>query len=367
MEFKDFTAGQNDDERRLDRVLRKFLEEKSLGEIYKLLRKGLIKLNHSKAKPENRVKAGDIISIAEFLLDSKDGGKAGKVSGKAGKLSGKAGSPSSRLEIVFENQHLLIINKPYDQTVHGEKDGLYKDVLEYYKNNCSGCGSGAGSGSGSGHNTSLSFTPGPLHRLDRRTTGLLVFSKSLEGARWFSEGIKNHTVQKKYYALLTGTLKENCEWQDYIKDDDSAPAGVYHAKVQKESFHKVIASHDDNDNKSAQALSFVKPLAYGTFRDTRGKTPVTLAEFDIKTGRKHQIRAQSALHGHPLLGDTAYGAQALGKDKAANPGGREFYLQAYCLTFPKDNPLELPQTIKTGLSPEFLCQLQYCEIENPGL
>ena len=328
MEFRDFTAGQNDNDRRLDRVLRKFLEDKSLSEIYKLLRKGLIKLNHAKAKPETHVAEGDVISIAGFLFDSKE-----SVSQPAASPTAPHATP---LQIVFENQHLLIINKPYDQTVHGEKDGLYKDVLEYYKTNCAA------------QNNSLSFKPGPLHRLDRRTTGLLVFSKSLEGARWFSESIKNHTVTKKYYALLTGNLTQQCEWQDYIKDADE----------ESEGFHKVRASEDDT---GALAVSIVTPLAHGTC----GKTLVTLAEFDIKTGRKHQIRAQSALHKHALLGDTAYGAAPLSNNK--NPGRREFYLQAYSLSFPKDNPLEMPENIKIGLSSDFLCQIEYCEIENPGL
>ena len=69
MEFKDFTAGKDDSDRRLDRVLRIFLSNKGLPEIYKLLRKGLIKLNHKKAKPETHIVEGDIISIASFLFD----------------------------------------------------------------------------------------------------------------------------------------------------------------------------------------------------------------------------------------------------------------------------------------------------------
>ena len=69
MEFKDFTAGKDDSDRRLDRVLRIFLSNKGLPEIYKLLRKGLIKLNHKKTKPETHVAEGDIISIAAFLFD----------------------------------------------------------------------------------------------------------------------------------------------------------------------------------------------------------------------------------------------------------------------------------------------------------
>ena len=68
MEFRDFTTGKDDDGRRLDRVLRIFMNDKSLSEIYKLIRKGLIKVNHKKTKPEAHVNQGDVISIADFLF-----------------------------------------------------------------------------------------------------------------------------------------------------------------------------------------------------------------------------------------------------------------------------------------------------------
>ena len=77
MEFKDFTAGPDDKGRRLDKIIRIFLNNTPLTEIYKLLRKGLIKLNHKKAKPEARVEEGDVISIAEFILKIRKE-KAGK-------------------------------------------------------------------------------------------------------------------------------------------------------------------------------------------------------------------------------------------------------------------------------------------------
>ena len=70
MEFKEFTAGKDDDGRRLDRILRIFLKDKSLGEIYKLIRKGLIKVNHKKTSPETHIKCGDVICIADFLFNS---------------------------------------------------------------------------------------------------------------------------------------------------------------------------------------------------------------------------------------------------------------------------------------------------------
>lgn len=327
MEFKNFTAGSDDEGRRFDRILRIFLKEKSLGEIYKLLRKGLIKLNDKKAAPECHVSKGDKISIAAFLFDDK-------TSPANATESGTDTAPD--LDIVYENEHLLIINKPYDRTVHGEKDGIYKDVLTYWNKNCKA------------ETDSLSFKPGPLHRLDRRTTGLLVFSKSLEGARWFSDCIKNHTIRKEYYALLNGTLPAEVCWEDYIQASEDDELNGFHTV-------KVISGADSSQNSGCKAITIAKPVCYGKLN---GKT-ITLAEVEIKTGRKHQIRAQSALHGYPLFGDSAYGAP--------ESQGENFYLQAFRLSFPKDNPLNLPEEIKIGLNSYFITQLQCCEIENPGL
>ena len=331
MEFRDFTAGKDDDGRRLDRIIRIFLKDLSMGQIYKLLRKGLIKLNDKKAKPDSHVNQGDKISIAAFLFDNGNSGEENK------NLSQPA--PVSELKIVFENQHLLIIDKPYGRSVHGSQGvcqpGLDKDVLAYYESKKSQ------------KSDSLAFRPGPLHRLDRNTTGLLVFSMSMEGARWFSESIKNHTVQKKYLGLAQGNIKNKELWEDKLTDSDKTDKG----------FYTVSQADDKNSADSRLAITTVTPLAHGKFNGN----PVTLAEYAIKTGRKHQIRAQSQIHGFPLLGDKAYGSSLSQKLS------REYYLHAYSLTFPENNPLELQQEIKIGLSPDFINQLECCEIENPGL
>ena len=322
MEFRDFTAGKDDDGRRLDRVLRIFLKDAGLGEIYKLLRKGLIKVNQKKAKPETHLAQGDVISIAEFLLNSDRSDK-----------SDKPAAACDSLKIVFENEHLLIIDKPYGRSVHGseknESGGLDKDVLAWYQ------------AEKADSNDSLSFRPGPLHRLDRNTTGLLVFSLSLKGAQWFSEGIKNHTIRKKYYGIAGGNLKNTENWEDKLADSAATEEGFY-----------TVAQADDG----LLSKTCARPLAYGNFK---GKA-VTLVEYSIETGRKHQIRSQSQIHGYPLLGDKAYGG-------AAFSDSREYYLQAFSLSFPQDNPLGLPSEIKIPLSKDFIRALECCEIKNPGL
>ena len=332
MDFKEFTAGPDDNGRRIDKICRIFLCDTPLTEIYKLLRKGLIKLNHKKAKPEDRVSQGDVISIAEFLLNNQINKQISKVEN----VQDKAFAKASDLQIVFENEHLLIIDKPYDRTVHGKADGLYEDVQEYLS-----------AKSNDKVSNSLSFRPGPLHRLDRRTTGLLVFSKSLEGARWFSESIKNHTIKKKYIGLAEGKLTKSELWQDKFA------AAEQNKELNNEKAFYTVEENEEGLTAQTQAT----PLAYGKLNSK----PVTLVEYSIKTGRKHQIRLQSSLHKHPLAGDTAYGGS---KIKEAE---REFYLQAYSLKFPSDNPLGLPEEVKIGYSSDFIRILQYCEIEKPGL
>ena len=329
MEFKDFTAGKDDQDRRLDRVLRIFLKEKGLPEIYKLLRKGLIKLNHKKASPETHVMAGDIISIAAFLFVKENDDSFIK----------NQLNKNAALKIVFENDDLLIIDKDYDRSVHGKSDGIYKDVLEYL------------SAEKSNLEASLSFKPGPLHRLDRRTTGLLVFSKSLKGAHWFTEAIKKHIVQKKYFGLAEGKLLQKEIWTDYIRDSGENAQGFYTVKAE---------NSNQKQDDSLRCETIANPIAYGNVGDKF----FTLIEYEIKTGRKHQIRSQSALHKHPLAGDTAYDGHSL-RD-IGNPS-REFYLQAYFLTFPKENPLGLPSQIKINLSSDFIEQLQCCGIKKLGL
>ena len=332
VDFKSFTLGKNDNDRRLDKVIRIFAENLSLAEIYKYLRKGLIKLNGKKAKPDARVYENDVLLVADFILTQNI---QNETKNKNAKNLNKKHLGCAELEnaVVFENQHILIINKGYDVSVHGKADSLDKKVAEYYKAHI--------------NEGSLSFKPGPLHRLDRKTTGLLCFSMSLEGARWFSENIKTHMIQKKYAAIVCGRLLEKELWTDEIKKNEG-----------KRGFKTVMARElsDTESDDFKTAVTEVSPVAYGSYKNQS----ITLALFDIKTGRTHQIRSQSALHSHPLLGDSAYG----GKRILSSDSKQDFYLTAIEICFPLENPLGLPPKIKLDLPNEFKNFLTSCSITN---
>ncbi|MBR5645628.1 MAG: RluA family pseudouridine synthase [Treponema sp.] len=311
MDFVEFTAGKDDNDRRLDKILRRLCNEKPLSQLYKAIRKGLVKVNGKSCSETTRILTGDIIKIAAFLTQSK-------------KSSDKEKSLASLMpEIIFQNEHLLIMNKPYgllSQPNSKNSLSLDKILLDYYTENFS--------------SDSISFTPSPLHRLDKNTTGLIVCSLSLEGARWFSENINSHRIEKKYLGIVKGNLKEKQIWQDKLSD-----------KKEKDSFYTIKASHSEEDSN---CWTCAEPVEHGKYNNL----DVTLVEFHIKTGKHHQIRAQASLHEYPLLGDCAYGCEKTDLKQ-------EYYLHAASLSI-KENPINLPEEIKCTLPSEFKTALKTC-------
>ena len=319
MDFLEFNAGIDDNDRRIDKVLRNFIKDVPLSSIYKYIRKNLIKINNKKTTQDYRVKTGDIISIAAFIINDFSENQS-----ESNNLQKNEETTLKKdLEIIFQNEDILILNKPYDVLVHGSDNSLDKQVENYYKK------------INQNKSKSLSFTPGPLHRLDRKTTGLLSFSLSLNGARWFSENIKNHTIQKKYVSVVQNKLLHQEEWIDYIEkksDKDNS------------KFHKVEVSKLKENDEQKKCITKITPVKYGKYKNK----DITFVEIEIKTGRMHQIRAQASLHNHPLLGDTAYGGLKL------EDFSQDFFLHAKELIFPSENPINLPKTVNATLPQPFL-------------
>lgn len=337
MDFVHFKAGKDDDGRRLDRIIRNFLDEKSLSLLYKSLRKGLIKLNGKKCRGDEKVQKDDDIQIAGFLAKSNSE-PADKKNGSLPKNS-KNCAPLNDKIIIFRNEDLLILNKPYDLPVQGgNKNASLAEMVqgdyEFYHQK----------------KESLSFKCGPLHRLDRKTSGIIVFSQSLKGAKWFSAAIKNHTARKIYLGICQGNLKENENWNDEITNS---------AENEKFKTVKVNNSAAAPEKNTKNAVTHAFPLAHGKF----GQTEVTLVKYEIETGRKHQIRAQSAFHGFPLIGDTAYGGQKIDSSKY----GRDFFLHAAELDFPSGKEMEsLPEKITCPLQDDFRNFLSFSLINENG-
>ena len=275
-------AGENDKGRRLDRVLRKALPDKPLPLIHRLLRQGHVLVNGKPAKAQTKIEAGSKIKIEKILYGDPD--TKGQVRAGAAEQGHRATVPSNM--ILYEGQGLLILNKPAGLIVHGY-DSLDEMVRTYLLGKIE---------------PSLSFKSGPLHRLDKETSGVIVFSTGIEGAQVFTSLMRERKVKKTYLAIVEGCVKNEEIWEDPLFRD----------KKKK----KTVVSSDGKP-----AITKISPLDYNA-KENGG---ISLVKAEILTGISHQIRAQAAFHGFPLLGDVKYGSKCGAKG--------DFYLHAWKLEF----------------------------------
>ncbi len=290
-----FYTGKDDNNRRLDRVLRKMFPQAGLSQIFHLIRKGNIRINNKKVRPDTRICEGDEITLHGLPSPAFSREKS-EPQNKNNFLE------FSRLRkmIIFENEHLLALNKPGGLLTHGA-GSLEEVVRDYWALNSS---------------PSLSFRPGPAHRLDRNTSGLILYSLSLSGARNLSLFFRQGAIDKYYLALLDGQLNKEESWIDRIE--------------RNSQYKRSFAS-----GSGKPAATVVRPLL-----KRKGKT---LALCAIATGRTHQIRVQAMLHGHPLSGDIKYQGSTIS-------GG--YLLHSICLRLKEDKaglffpPLWAPLPVK---------------------
>jgi 23S rRNA pseudouridine955/2504/2580 synthase len=305
-------AAKDDEHRRLDRVLRKFAPDTPLSHIYRLLRKGSVLVNGKKAGVGSaclRVMAGDVIAVPDEFsprLNSVAGNRAGGASSEVSSVSQDA-----RSRIVFENDDLLVVNKSAGMVVHGgalvqEQRNLAEMVESYLADAIP---------------RSLSFKPGPLHRLDQPTSGLVMFSKSLAGARLFTALIRERKIVKRYLAIVDGRIERAERWRD----------DLIRNREERKTFAAECAGSGSRDSRHAE--TYVEPIA--------SHSAYSLIRAEIHTGRTHQIRSQAALHGHPLAGDKKYGGSFLKTG---------LLLHAHSLEFPPETGLPV---LNAPLPPAF--------------
>ena len=281
-------TGENDNGRRLDRILRKALPNHPLPLIHRLLRQGKVLVNGKSAKASDRIDSGAKVSIP-----LKDAPKPAKSS-----------RPLPPPEIIWQGTGLIAVNKSKALAVHGN-DSLDNQVRSFLAEKLP---------------HSLSFKPGPLHRLDKPSSGLVIFSTSLEGARLFSSLMRERKVKKTYLAVVEGKVNKEEIWEDFLERDSE----------KKKTFVS-------GSKEGKEAVTKIKPLAQ------EGNYSLVTAE--IATGRTHQIRAQAASHGYPLAGDRKYGGHNFDDG---------FFLHAWKIEF-LDNKITapLPQKFKDKIKALF--------------
>ena len=268
MEFK---ISKNEAGERADVFLAKKIPDISRAQIQQAIRSGVVKINRKSIKSSYILKIGDKITVEDKFLENLN---------KPLKLK----SEKIPLKVIFEDDDLLVIDKPSSLVTHpgaGNKSGTVVNALLNYipeiKNVV--------------QEKTDQFSllrPGIVHRLDKDTSGLMVIAKNRQTLSFLSSELQNKQFNKYYLALVYGWLPEGGKIESYLARDKKNRKKII--EVEKE-FGK-------------NAISNYKAQKYLETKD--GKYHVTLAEIEILTGRTHQIRVQMKGIGFPILGDAAY-------------------------------------------------------------
>lgn len=253
---------------RLDRFLRKKLPDVPLSVIYKFLRKGKVYINGKRERdPSFRLEIGDIVEIRYVNIN------------KFRRVENRSLEPQPmELDIIFENDRYLVLNKPAGIPIHPGKGVHVVTLIEglmYYSNK-------------------KGFMPHLVHRLDKQTSGVLIVAKDVESARVLGRLFKDRKVKKIYICLVKGVMKKK--------------EGIVNEPIENQEAlteYVVLKNYDD--------VSLLKVIPY--------------------TGRKHQIRKHMFFINHPVVGDNLYGDKEFNKQFKRKYGLKRFFLHCEEISF----------------------------------
>ena len=240
---------------RLDKALTLLLEDVSRSKIQSHLENGLILVNGKVGKASYKLSEGDEISVEDFPNEVSD-----------------LNPEDIPLDIVYEDDDVMVVNKPKGLVVHpgaGNEEHTLANALKFHSENLSSLNG--------------EFRPGIVHRIDKDTAGLLIVAKNDNAHAFLSNQLVDHTLGRKYYALVLGVISEN-------EGKIIAPIGRDQKFRQKMAVDLLRGKEAETDFKVIER-----------FVDS------TLVECSLKTGRTHQIRVHMAYINHPVIGDPVYG------------------------------------------------------------
>ncbi|MDY0205112.1 MAG: 23S rRNA pseudouridine(955/2504/2580) synthase RluC [Pseudomonas sp.] len=250
--------------------------------IYRILRKGEVRVNKGRIKPDYRIKEGDIVRVPPMRMTQAD------------EPAPLAKGLLERLEaaIVYEDKGLIVLNKPAGIAVHGGS-GLTYGVIEAFRQMRPIC-------------KEIEL----VHRLDRDTSGLLLIAKKRSMLRHLHEAFRDDAVDKRYMALVRGRWPASRKQVDAPLQKSNVRSGERLVEVNPEG---------------KEALTLFKVIR--RFADY-----ATMLEASPITGRTHQIRVHALYAGHAIAGDTKYGDEGFSSE-IREMGGKRLFLHASDLKF----------------------------------
>jgi len=250
------TISEDEAGQRIDNFLMRHFKTVPRSRVYRLLRKGEVRVNRKRVDAEYRVRAGDEVRLPPVRIDA--GSEPGQPSTSLLELIERA--------VIFQDKHVLVLDKPAGVAVHGGS-GMSFGVIEALR--------------ASRPRETLEL----VHRLDRDTSGCLLVARDRATLVALHALIRAGGIHKTYLALVSGSWQLGTKRIDAPLATDNRQHGERHVRV----------AHAGKDS-----VSVFKPVQFfGSL--------ATLMEVDIPTGRTHQIRVHASFAGHPLLGDDKYG------------------------------------------------------------
>jgi 23S rRNA pseudouridine1911/1915/1917 synthase len=260
------TISAEQSRQRLDRILAEALPAFSRARLQTLIRDGFVSLNGKAPRPRDLVRAGDVVELREPEIEKVE-----------------AQPESIKLDVIFEDNDLLVLNKPAGIVMHpgaGHQRHTLVNALLAHCQNLSGIGG--------------KERPGIVHRLDKETSGVLVVAKNDTTHRDLSSQFAARTMTKIYLALVAGILRQK--------------TGVIDKAIARHPVHRQRMSIARRQGRSAKTEYRV--LSEG--RVSARPDPISLVECTLRSGRTHQIRVHLHHLGHPVLGDKLYGGKRAG-------------------------------------------------------
>ena len=256
-EHRSYVVDEQGEGARLDVFLQSVCDDLSRSRLQRLISDGAVRVDRTRQKASYRVQSGD--SVALDIPET---------------VASQAQAQDLPLSIVFEDGDLLVIDKAAGMTVHpahGTPDGTLVNALLHHCTDLSGVNG--------------VLRPGIVHRLDRDTTGLLMVAKNDHAHRHLAAQLEAHTVERRYAAVLWGTLHEK---------------GVVDAALDRNRKDRLKMAVTSRGGR--RAVTHYEPI-----EELAGF--LTRVEFRLETGRTHQIRVHAESMGHPVFGDPVYGGR----------------------------------------------------------